>query len=508
MMKAFYFCKRHSSHFITGALLGMSFLSAPAAFAQKVKTVEWASTTETSAWKIKQTQVSGAAVKGSGTISIYPNKPLQVIDGFGSCFNELGWTSLKLLSEKDRDAIMKELYQPGTGANFTMARMPVAANDFSLDWYSYDETEGDFDLKDFSIANDRETLIPFIKAAEKYKPSLKLWASPWSPPQWMKYNKHYALNKAPGMMANVNNGIRPDQIGKEGTDMFIQEDRYFKAYSLYFTKFVKAYKQAGIKISMVMPQNEFNSAQWYPSCTWTPGGLSKFISYLGPDMNKIGVQVFFGTLERPKKQLFDDVFKDNAKYIKGVGVQWAGKEAVAGIHQNHPELTIYQSEQECGDGKNNWEQAVYSWDLMKHYFLNGTNAYFYWNTSLLQGGVSRWGWKQNSLVTVDAERKTYNWNHEYYLIKHFSHYIKPGSHRVQTSSVASINHRKDLPGWWEGDLSDNRDNMLAFKNPDGSIALVVYNNQATAKDISFTVAGKTLTPTLEPKSFNTFLVKP
>jgi glucosylceramidase len=76
--------------------------------------------------------------------------------------------------------------------NFTICRMPVAVNDFARDRYSYDETEGDFEMKNFSIVNDLQTLVPFIKNAKQYNPALKIWASPWSPPTWLKYNKHYA----------------------------------------------------------------------------------------------------------------------------------------------------------------------------------------------------------------------------------------------------------------------------------------------------------------------------
>jgi glucosylceramidase len=478
------------------------------ACSKKMYVAEWVATTEASPWKVQNTKSLSAS--GTATqVEIYTDKPLQSIDGFGSCFNELGWTSLSALNKADRTAIMKELYEPNTGANFTIGRMPIGANDFSRDWYSYDEVEGDYQMKSFSIDNDRETLIPFIKSATAYNPDLNLWASPWSPPQWMKYNKHYALAKVPSVMEKVDNELQDNQVGKEGTDMFIQTGRNFEAYALYFKRFIESYKAEGIAISMVMPQNEFNSAQWYPSCTWTPEGLSNFVSYLGLEMDKLGVKVFFGTLERPKAQLFEDVYKNPkaGKYLKGVGVQWAGKEAVVDIHKTHPELKIYQSEHECGDGKNNWDYTVYSWDLIKHYFLNGANAYLYWNTSLLKGGVSRWGWKQNSLVTVDADNKTYTWNHEYYLIKHLSHYVKPGATLLQTNSAAAINHRNDVLGWWEGDLSNNTDNLLAFKNPDGTIALIIYNDTDTEKQVSLQVAGKKVSPTLAARSFNTFLIK-
>ncbi|RZJ73192.1 glycoside hydrolase family 30 protein [Flavobacterium sp.] len=477
------------------------FLSAHFALAQNVI---WVSSTEREPWQRQSVTIHK---KVDNALSIDASRQFQVIDGFGSCFNELGWTSLSELSEKDRNDIFKELFQPNFGANFNSCRMPIGANDFSRDWYSYDETDQDFDLKDFSIKNDLETLIPFIKSAQKFNKKLTVWASPWSPPSWMKYNKHYALSKVPDMIKDVDNGLSEDQIGKEGNDMFIQEDRYFQAYAKYFGRFISDYKKQGIAISMVMPQNEFNSAQWYPSCTWTPNGLSKFISCLGPEMEKSKTQIFFGTLERPNDKLFQEVF-DNpeaGKYIKGVGLQWAGKEAISKIHAKNPDLKIYQSEHECGNGENSWAYAEYSWDLMKHYFLNGANAYFYWNTSLLEGGVSRWGWKQNSLVTVNKHDKTYKYNPEFYVMKHLSHFVKPGAHLIDASTKEK-KLRDDVLGWWKGELDSNKDDMLAFANPDGSVVIVVYNATDNEKTFAFKTGKSEVSQTLKAKSFNTFLV--
>jgi glucosylceramidase len=102
----------------------------------------------------------------------------QTIDGFGGCFNELGWTSLATLSEADRDSVLHELFDPAAGARFTYCRMPIGANDYATEAYSYDETDGDFDLKHFSIEHDQKTLIPFIHAAQRHQPKLRLWASP------------------------------------------------------------------------------------------------------------------------------------------------------------------------------------------------------------------------------------------------------------------------------------------------------------------------------------------
>jgi glucosylceramidase len=143
-------------------------------------------------------------------------------------------------------------------------------------------------------------------------------------------------------------------------------------------------------------------------------------------MQKLKVDVFFGTMERPNETLVELSLRDPkaGKYVKGVGFQWAGKRAIPFLHHQYPELTLYQTEQECGDGKNDWRYCRYVWTLMKHYLGNGASVYDYWNISLKQGGISRWGWAQNSLVTVDRESKTFRYNFEYYLLKHLSHFVR------------------------------------------------------------------------------------
>ena len=478
-------------------LLQLIILFPAGIFAQT--NIQWVSTSPTQFWKTENDlKFSGATRSADVTIEI--NHRLQSIEGFGTCFNELGWTSLSLLSTKDRESIMRELFAPDIGANFTICRMPIGANDFSRHWYSYDERDGDFEMKHFSIANDLEALIPFIKNAQKYNPALKLWASPWSPPTWMKYNHHYAARSVLGNsdlqsekwgmdMRGINNGLSKDKEGSEGTDMFIQQEKYFKAYALYFAKFIEAYRQQKINIAMVMPQNEFNSAQIFPSCTWTAAGLSKFISYLVPQMQPLDVKVFFGTMERENAKLVDTILSNAAsgKYIKGVGFQWAGKGAIHLIHQQYPALTLYQTEQECGNGKNDWDYCMYTWGLLKHYFSNGANAYMYWNTSLKQGGISTWGWKQNSLVSVDTAARTYKFNYEYYLLKHLSHFVKPGAKRLQTNG--------------------SFENLLAFINPDHSIVVVVANDSKQNKSVTVSVQNKTFSALLKANTFNTFFFR-
>ena len=442
----------------------------------------------------------------------------SVIEGFGTCFNELGWTSLSLLSEQDRDEILSELFTPGKGANLTMGRMPVASNDFSLDYYSYDDVEGDFGLEKFSISHDEGTLIPFIKAALSFNPSIRLWASPWCPPSWMKVSKHYAgastrpllrrYEEMKGKLSTMSeeerevarrsfgmnmedlpdNGLDEDRQIPEGVDAFIQEERYLQTYAKYFGKFIDAYKEMGIDIFMVMPQNEPNSAQFFPSCTWTPEGLASFIKVLGPEMKERGVEVYLGTMERGDPQMWKKILDDPeaSKYISGMGFQWAGKDALPALHRDYPSLPCYETEQECGNGLNDWAGAEHSWDLMKHYLGNGVQAYFYWNTSLLERGVSTWGWCQNSLVVVDKDTRTYRWTPEYYILKHASHFVRKGAALLGTEGYCDV---------------------LAFRNPGGETVLLLGNGQDAARSVSVKLEGKNFVFPLKARSLSTIVIR-
>ena len=468
------------------------------------KKASWVSTTYDEPW-VSQPAVLPTETGNGADIIIDTGKTAQTIEGFGTCLNEMGWVSLEKLGKDVRDSVMNELFAPGAGANFTVCRMPIAANDFAVDWYSYNETEGDFEMKNFSISHDRQTLIPFIKAALRFQPELKIWATPWCPPTWMKYNKHYASTsttkmarilkqrlkegESTYMTRVVDNGLPEDKQGYEGTDMFIQEDAYMKAYALYFSKFIDAYRKEGIDIFAVMPQNEFNSAQIYPSCCWTAKGLARFIGqYLGPAMAGKGVELMFGTVERPDRALLDTILqdKDCAHYVKGVGFQWAGKDALPKVRAKYPGMKLYQTEHECGNGKNDWKGATRLWELLKHYLKNGVSVYEYWNTALTEGGISRWGWAQNSLVVVDESGKSFRLTPEYYVMKHVSHYVLPGAKRIETSG--------------------RYDDVLAFVNTDGSVVVIIGNADNTDKVVKFEVDGKVFSPTLKANSVNTFKI--
>lgn len=448
-------------------------------------------TTQERVWNSVE-QLSGLTVRDSLSLMLDTKRVKQKVEGFGACFNELGWASLSILSCEDRESVIKELFNPSEGACFSICRMPVGANDFSRNWYSYNEVAEDYEMYNFSIENDRATLIPFIKSAQKYNPELRIWASPWSPPSWMKHNNHYAAAYTGDNYAEAyRNGLPKDRIGYEGTDMFILDSLHLEAYALYFRKFIQAYRKEGINIYGVMPQNEFNSAQIFPSCCWTAKGLTEFIGkYLGPAMKEENVQVMMGTVERANHLLADSVISDPlaGPYISAAGFQWAGKGAIAAIRDKYPDLPLYQTEQECGDGKNDWNGVCHSWGLLKHYFDCGVSVYDYWNISLLKGGISRWGWAQNSLVVVNPEDRTFEYTYEYYLMKHISHFVKTGAYCLELSGTAA-------------------GHCLAFRNPDGQVIILTMEKEGRDKLLDVSLNGKNYRLYIKANSINTIKIQ-
>ena len=365
----------------------------------------------------------------------------QEIRGFGTCFSELGAKALNTLTESEKAAILDELFSE-QGANFNYCRTPIGASDFSLDFYSYNETEGDYEMKDFSIDRDRKLLLPLILEGVKRQPQMQMFASPWCPPLWLKTVRAYS------------NGV------------FNRTEENLKAYALYFKKYVQAYHEAGVPIVHVHPQNEPCSNQVFPSCVWRGNELADFIGgYLGPALDGENVDIFFGTINGPEGDWrfpwtrYSDYLgyamqTDAKKYIKGVGYQWAGKFALPQTREDHPELEVIQTESECGDGKNTWERMMHVYALMHYYFRFGVSAYVYWNIALEGNGASTWGWTQNSLVWVNDKKACFT--PEYYMMKHFSHFVKRGARYIQMN----------------GDMSTL---CTAFENPDGQRIVVAYN---------------------------------
>ncbi|MCQ2147717.1 MAG: hypothetical protein MJZ16_09400, partial [Bacteroidales bacterium] len=492
-------------------------------------------TTEQSQW-VEVSSYNPDAEGVETDIIVDLNAKGQTMQGFGMCFSELSWRSLNRLSKEDYNAVMKELFAPGVGASLTICRMPIGSSDFALKYYSFDDYPGDFAMEHFTIENDEKTLIPLIKDALSQNPDLKVWGSPWCPPEWMKVNKNYAsrpMNQfmfsstprrrpggqssstaslpstttaEPSFLAGLNlgsesrrkrleldnlvidNGCRLETMMREGQDSFILEEEYLDAYALYFKKYVQAYREKGINIFMVMPQNEFNSAQNFPSCTWTVAGLLKFMQKLVPAMKEEGVEVYYGTVERANRGMVDTIFMDPGigDDVKGVSFQWAGKGILKDINESYPQKAMVMSEQQCFNGANSWKDFIAAWDLLKENLDNGVEIYDYWNMSLFDGEVSTWGWQQNSLISVDYETGSFKYNYEYYEMKHASHFMKPGAVYLGTSG--------------------SHGEVVAFQNPDKSIVLLIAEKEGKDEKVTITAGKKTVSVNIPANSLSTVVI--
>ncbi len=413
----------------------------------------------------------------------------QKMLGFGGCFNELGWKAMGVLPQPKRDEIMLALFSE-EGAAFEYCRTPIGASDFALDFYSLNECEGDYRMDRFSIDRDREKLIPYIKAAQAVNPNLRIWASPWCPPSWMKTNGHYACRSGFGGMES---GLDKDAQPAIGTTSFRMHNGTLEAYACYFGKYLDAYEKEGIQVSAVHVQNEPVAAQVFPSCIWRAEDLALFIgNYLGPAFYRDGrsTEIWYGTLNVADPAYAFACLADSncAEYVKGIGFQWAGKEAITSVHQMLPTLPLMQTETECGVGSNDWDAAEHTWELLKRYLLNGVCSYQMWNMVLDETGFSTWKWKQNALITVDQRSGEIRYNPEFYLIQHLSRFVKLGAVRI-------ANLREE-------------DDLIAFKNPGGEIVLLACNTSQAERELKVAVdsAGE-LRATLKPHSFNTFIYR-
>lgn len=436
-------------------------------------TARWISSTEKSPWQEKtpvpfKSESDGFPLE----ISLRLDHPAQQILGWGGCFNELGWKAMSILPETERAGIMRDLFDPKTGLGFTICRMPLGSSDYADGYYSLDDSDGDFGMEHFSLKRDEGCLIPYIKAARAVAPNLQVWASPWTPPEWMKRNKHYGSG------------------GSGGTNEFIQEPKYLSAYAKYFAKAVTEFRKEGVPLMAVAVQNEPFYGPKYPSCRWTPEEMGRFIGdYLAPEFraNKIPAEIWFGTMNNGNPDVFSPVLDSPAgKDVDAVGLQWAGKLAIPELNRKYPSLKKVQTESECGNGSMSWEAAERTFDLIRHYLSHGVSIYDYWNMVLDETGMSHWGWRQNALIAVNQKDASVKLTPEYWLMKHFSHFVTPGSVLIPC----------------EGVFQD----ALAFTRPDGSLVVVAANMRAYDRMLNAKIGKKAIRANLPARSFNTFVI--
>lgn len=436
-------------------------------------------------WKPKTEKVYHTVV-GRPQFSIRTDECRQTFKGWGTTFNELDYDAWSMLSESERSLFLKRVFNPKGDLRLTVGRIPVGASDYANDWYSCDETEGDtpdFQMEHFTISRDLQKVIPSIKLAQKECPEMTFWASPWSPPQWMKTNKHYAQRKTD------TNGC-PFDVPPYTNDQFVDDAAYYDAYCLYFDKFITAYREQGIPITALAYQNEAYSNTDYPGCSWRPETTGKFLArHLGPYMaeHQPELTLIIGTMNTGNYDVYEKILStpDIGKYCRQIGFQWEGGRQIAAVGQNYPDYELVMTESECGSGTFDWSAAAHTFTLCNHYLANGVTTYTYWNTILRDLGFSSWGWRQNALVQVNSTGSMPRYCPEYYAYKHYTHFIAPGS-KILASSEEQL--------------------FVSALAPDGNVVIVAGNDDVAEKTMTFDIDGEMLACVLPPKSFATYIV--
>jgi len=448
----------------------------------------------------------------AATVTVNDTAPGQKWEGMGAAFNELGW---KFLSSADMQTkAIGLLFSATDGANFAWGRIPIGASDYAEKRYTPADIDGadpapdgtesnrpaaDLTLTKFSLERDKTKLIPYIKAALAVKKDIRFWASPWTPPVWMKTG--YKKNSGADSSMNAK---KPSYY--DGGNMK-SDAATLAAYAQYFTKFVTGYKEQGINIEVVSPQNEPGYDQNYPSCLWDKAVYADFIAtHLGPAMKTLNVKVMLGSLSNDATDFtIASTALANAtakSFLSVVGAQWNTLDA-AKLNALNSGLPFWASEHKCGNypwnpsgypaynstqAPNDQAYGVESWgyirDAIKTVKVTSYNA---WNMVLDKSGLgidTTRDWKQDALLVADGGMVTPT--PAYYVFRHISQYAQPGATVVGTTG---------------GDA-------VAFKNPDGSLVAVMFNSGAANAAYVVAIGGKKLQFAMPANGWATVKVKP
>ena len=385
-------------------------------------------------------------------VFVDPSKTFQTFIGIGGALTDASAETFAMLPKEKQKEILQAYYDPKKGIGYTLARTNIHSCDFSSGSYTY-VADGDKELKTFSVAHDEQYRIPFIKQAiAAAGGKLTLFASPWSPPAWMKDN---------------NDILHGGKLKPE----------YYQSWADYYAKFIKAYAKEGIPVWGLTIQNEPMATQTWESCVYTAEEERDFLkNYLGPTLKREGLsdkKIIVWDHNRDlvyqrASTLFND--PEAAKYAWGLGFHWyedwSGGDQVYDnikrVQESFPAKNILFTEG-C-NGPFNMKQ-INDWNWGERYgrsmindFNNGTVGWTDWNVLLDENGGPNH--VQNfCFAPIHADTKTSKifYMNAYYYIGHFSKFIRPGAKRIISSSS-----RSPLMS-------------TAFRNTDGSIAVIVMN---------------------------------
>lgn len=425
----------------------------------------------------------GQPLETQPCVFVDPTKTFQTFMGIGGALTDASAETFAKLPKDKQDEFLSAYYDREKGIGYTLARTNIHSCDFSSGSYTY-VMENDQSLSSFSVDHDRQYRIPFIKKAiAAAGGKLQLFASPWSPPAWMKEN---------------NDILHGGKLKKE----------YYQTWANYFVKFIKAYEKEGIPVWGLTIQNEPMATQTWESCVFSAQDETNFLkNNLGPTLQKRGLaskKIIVWDHNRDliyqrASTLLND--KEAAKYAWGVGFHWYEDwsggdqvfENVRKVKESYPDKNLLFTEGCNGpfsmDSINNWSLGERYGRSMINDFNNGTVGWTDWNVLLdEQGGPNHVKNFCFAPIHADTRNGKLIYTNSYYYIGHFSKFIKPGARRIESSSS-----RSPLIS-------------TAFKNPDGKIVVVVMN--ITGKELPFYLwmGGKAAQTTSKAHSIMTFVI--
>jgi len=475
--------------------------AAPAAAAPPAAHV-WV-TTPDGAMKLSDRGAVGFRPGGSDalTISVDPTRRYQAMDGFGASITDSSAYVLSRLDGKTRAAAMRRLFSRTDGDGLSFLRQPMGASDFVAGgFYTYDDIPAgrtDYAMTRFSIAHDRAQILPLLRQALALNPQLKVIGSPWSAPAWMKTNQSL--------------------IGGR----LIDEPRIYVAYARYFVEFVRAYERARVPVYAVTVQNEpqNRNPNGYPGMDLPVAQEAKLIEALGPALRAAGLHTKIlgydhnwsehpGDIastppgEDPETEYPTDLLNSSAgRWIAGTAFHcYSGDPSrQTALHNAFPDKGIWFTECSGSHGPNDPPAQVFSDTLKWHarnlvlgVTRNWGRTVVNWNLALdPAGGPHLGGCDTCSGVVTVGPGQTVTENAEYYTLGHLARFVRPGAVRIASTSFGTTG--------WNGQIMD-----AAFRNPDGSTALVVHNENDDPRSFAVAQGGASFAYTLPGGALATF----
>jgi glucosylceramidase len=396
---------------------------------------------------------TAADLSAPATIVVNPDEVFQEMVGFGASITDASAILIQeTLSDAARDALMRELFGRDGGIGLSFTRLTVGASDFSPTHYSFDDVpagETDFALEHFSIEPNRAAVLPTVKQALAINPQLRVMASPWSAPGWMKTT---------GSL--IKGTLRDDAYG---------------AFAEYWVRYIEAYEAEGVPIWAITVQNEPHfEPENYPGMRLDPPQRARFLrDHLGPAFAREGI----GTLvfdwdhnwDQPESPLAVLADAGARQYVDGVAWHCYGGEvsAQSAVHDAYPEIDAYFTECSGGGWAPNFGDNLkwFTSTLIIGSTRHWARGVLLWNLALDENHGPHLGGCGDcrGVVTIDSRTGAVTRNEEYYALGHASRFVLPGARRIgSTSGVTGLE-------------------SVAFRNPDGSTALIVVNTADAAR---------------------------